>query len=257
MAWKNFLLNRFRKNPKNPAESKKKSLMDIHKSRLFIEPLEVRLVPANFTTPGDLAILDLASASATNTTGAVLELNPSNANQASGGVQGLIGIPSTGANAEKFSASGTSSYISTTSDGSLLAIAGYNTTNSTVADLSSLSGQIRAVETFNGNGIESSSPVALFTDTGGGTNQTRAATSPDDGTWYITGKSGIATNNSTPPFPLAQNTGAARSFGGTVYIATTRTGSSNVTTSAIMTASGITNTPSPSVTVARVAGSAH
>ena len=257
MSWKSLFKSMCMKALKRG--SRRREVNDIirrAKQTLFcpkFEMLEDRVMPANFTA-GDLVVLDLASASATNTTGSLLELNPSTANQSSGGVQGLISIPSTGSNPLRFSASGTSSYISDTSDGTLLALGAYDTTNSTVSDLSSLSGQIRAVDTYNSSAAESNSPVALFSDTGGGTNQTRAATSADDSTWYITGKSGVATNNSTPPFPLAQNTGSARSFGGVVYIATTRTGSSNATTSAIMTASGITNTPSPSVTVAGLSG---
>ncbi len=94
--------------------------------KLNVEQLESRDVPSAFTA-GNIAVLDLAAAS-TNTTGSILELNPLTANQSSP-VQ-TVSIASTGANALRFSNSGTSSFLSDTNDRTLLAFGAYNTTDS-------------------------------------------------------------------------------------------------------------------------------
>ncbi|HEY3789439.1 MAG TPA: hypothetical protein VGL71_11320, partial [Urbifossiella sp.] len=187
-----------------------------------LEYLEARDVPANFT-PGDIAVLDLAAASG-NTTGSILELNPTTVNQSST-VQ-TIGISSIGSNAMRFSDSGTSSYLSTTDDGTLLTLAAYNTTDSIDAAIENSPASDRAVAT-----LDSGANFTIQTTyTGTAGNQTRSATSNDDSNWYITDKGGLYTDNVTKP-SLTTNILNARSFGGTVFVSSTKASSAISTVS--------------------------
>src|ERR1700677_1396097 len=97
---------------------------------LHVEALEARDVPASFTA-GNIAVLQLAS-NVNNTTGTILELGPSGANQTP--VQS-ISIASTGTNALRFSDSGTSSFISDSNDGTQLVLAAYNTADASTSNL--------------------------------------------------------------------------------------------------------------------------
>ncbi len=96
--------------------------------KLMIENLEARDVPAAFTL-GDLALL-VATASASNTTGSVVEINTSTANQSA--VQ-TIALPGTGA-ADSYRISGSASstgYVARSNDHPLLAFTGANSTDTT------------------------------------------------------------------------------------------------------------------------------
>ncbi len=181
---------------------------------LTVEQLEDRVVPAQFI-PGDIAVINLAAAS-NNTTASILELNPSTANQASP-VQ-TIPIASTGTNAMRFSDSGTSSFLSDTNDRTLLSFTGYNTTDTTDSDLATSPLTDRTVVTLDAN-----ANFTLQTSyTGISGNQTRSTTSLDDSNWFIADKGGLYSNGETAP-TNATNILSAKSFGGTVYISSTRT----------------------------------
>ena len=210
---------------------------DAQKSRrlnLFVESLEDRLAPAAFA-PGDIAVLQLA-ATGDNTTGSVLELAPSGAAQTPALT---VAISSTGSTPMRFSDSGTSSFLSDTNDGTLLVLSGYNTTDSTDADLASSPAPLndRAVATLDSN----TNFTLQTTYTGTSGNQTRSATSLDDSNFYITDKGGLYTNGATSP-SLTTNILDARSFGGTVYVSSTKA-TSAVSILSSPTASSLTPLP--------------
>ena len=200
---------------KKPIRNSKKAA---GKDRVGLERLEDRVAPANFTA-GNIAVLDLAAAS-TNTTGSILELQPSGSAQTP--VQTVPINGATGSSAMRFSNSGTSSYLSDSNDGSLLVFSGYNTTDTTDSDLSVVATNDplsdRAVGTLN----NSTNFTLQTTYTGVSGNQTRSATTTDDANFYITDKGGLYTNGATTA-SFAVNVGEAKSFGGTVYISSTRT----------------------------------
>jgi hypothetical protein len=204
---------------------------------LRVEALEARDVPANFTA-GNIAVLQLANTT-NNTTGSILELSPSTANQSSP-VQ-TISIAATGINAIRFSDSGTSSFLSDTNDGSLLAFAAYNTTDTTDSDLATVTANDpasdRAVGTLNNAG----SFTLQTTYTGISTNQARSATSLDNSSFFITDKGGLYTNGATSA-SLTTNILDARSFGGTVYVSSTKA-SAGVSTVSSPTATSLTALP--------------
>ncbi len=208
--------------------------------RLLLERLEDRTMPATFT-PGDIAVLQLAG-TGNNTTGTIVQLAPSGANQ---NINNLLTVPilATGANALRFSDSGTSSFLSDTNDGALLVLSGYNTTDSTDSNLASTSTlNDRAVATLD----NSTNFTLQTTYTGISGNQTRSATSLDDSNWYITDKGGLYTNNATATsLNPAVNILNTRAFGGTVYVssASQTTGVSAVSTLSGPTASALTALP--------------
>ena len=172
------------------------------------------------TSPGNLAVMQLGNTT-TNTTGTVLYLNPS-ATQSTA----VQTIPIT---QMSFSDSGTSSFLSDTADGSLLAFAAYNTTTYAGSDLGedTVTGS-RGVGTLNSSGTFNL--ATTYTDkiaTGNTTEQTRSATSLDDSTWYITDKDGLYTNNDNNPGgptgpSLTTNILDTRTFGGMVYVSSTK-----------------------------------
>jgi hypothetical protein len=209
-----------------------------------VEAMEERVLMTAFTQ-GNLAVLDLAT-NTSNSSGSILELSPSTAAQLTP-VQ-TIAIPATGVNAMRFSNSGTSSYLSDTNDHTLLALTGYNTADTTDSDLATVTAadpaNDRAVATLN-----NSAAYALQTTYTGVTgNQIRSASSTDNSHWYIADKGGLYTNNATTASD-ALNIGQVRSFGGTVYVSTTRTvaqgntANSAITTAASPTASSFTGLP--------------
>ncbi len=194
-------------------------------------------VTANTFIPGDLAVLQLA-ATGNNTTGSVVELAPFS-NQSSP-IQ-TVGIGSTGTNAIRLSDSGTSGFLSDTSDQSLLSFAGYNTTNSTVTDLATLTtANARAVGTFDYN--ENFNLPTTYTESVSG-NQSRSATSVNDTNWAITDKAGLFTNNATASsLSPTVNILGSRSFGGTIYISSAKA-AAGVSTVSGPTATGLTSLP--------------
>ena len=220
--WKRWL-NRGQKRPQS------------NRARLSLERLEDRTVPSAFTA-GNIAVLDLAAAS-TNTTGSILELNPS-----TGALVQTIDIASTGNNAIRFSDSGTSSFLSDTNDGTLLAFSAYNT-STTSGNLASLNP--RAVGTLNGSGtfnLATTYNVSSADLTAG--NQTRSATSLDDMNWFITDKGGLYTNGATTP-SLTTNILDARAFGDVVYVSSTKAtaGVSTVSSPTAATLGGLPGLP--------------
>jgi hypothetical protein len=207
-----------------------------------VELLEDRLAPANFTA-GNIAVLDLAAAS-NNTTGSILELSPSTANQSP--VQTIPIFPPTNPNAPnpttpiRFSDSGTSGFLARTNDGTLLTFAAYNTTDTTDSDLANSPTSDRAVATLDNGGAF----TLQTTYTGISGNQARSATSLDDSNFFITDKGGLYTNGATGA-SLTTNILDTRAFGGIVYVSSTKaaTGVSTVSSPTATTLSALPGLP--------------
>lgn len=226
MSWKSFFKNLCMKALKRGSRRREVSeIVRRARQTLFcprFEILEDRVVPTSFTA-GDIVGIQLASTS-NNTTGSIIELAPTG----SGQTPAInFSIPSTGSTPLRFSDSGTSSYLSDSNDGTLLVMTGYATTDSTDGDLSTgpdggldpLSD--RTVATLN-NAVTLNPDATSYTGISG--NQTRSATTVDDVNYYITDKGGVYTNGgATTGNGSTLNTGQARTFGGTVYISSTRT----------------------------------
>jgi len=196
------------------------------------------------TSSGNLAVMDLAVAGSTNTTGAVLYLNPTTTQ--------ATPVQSIPISSMSFSDSGTSSFLSDSNDGSLLAFAAYNITSFGGADLGTDTAVgSRAVGTLNSSGIFNL--ATTYTDTvatSTTTEQTRSATTIDNSTWYITDKDGLYTNNennlSGPAGPsLTTNILVTRAFGGTAYVASTKAtaGVSTLSSPTAVTLSGLPGLP--------------
>jgi hypothetical protein len=155
----------------------------------------------------DIVVFQAASASASNTTGSILELGKSISISP---VQTITINGTTGANAMRFSGSATSTgYLSRTSDGSLLTFLGGNTT-STTGNINTV--LTRGLGTLDSNG--NYNLAATYTGTSG--NQTRSATSLDNVSYYIGDQGGLYTNNATTASPTG-NFRNIHGFGGTVY----------------------------------------
>ncbi|HWB11051.1 MAG TPA: Ig-like domain repeat protein [Pirellulales bacterium] len=227
-----------RHSKKNLSSQIGRSKKSLQRSKIEVGPerLEDRWVLAAFTA-GNIAVLDLAGTS-NNTTGSILEVSPSAANQAP--VQ-TIAIPATGTNAIRFSDSGTSSFLSDSNDRTLLTFAAYNTTDTTDGDLATVTAldpaSDRAVGTLDGGG--NFTLQTMYTGTSG--NQARSATSLDDSNFFITDKGGLYTNGATGG-SLTTNILDARSFGGTVYVSSTKA-SVGVSTVLSPTASSLSGLP--------------
>lgn len=176
-------------------------------------------------TAGDLAVFQ-AAASANNTTGSIIEINPSSANQAA--VQTITINGATGGTALRFSGSATSTaYLSLSADRSLLTFTGANTTSTT-----------SNANTFVTRGVgtlDSSGTFALAT-TYSGTNgqQTRSASTFDNSTWYVADQAGLYTNGATTASPTGNFRGM-KAFGGVMYV-----GSSSASFSAVNAVSAAT-----------------
>jgi uncharacterized repeat protein (TIGR02543 family) len=172
------------------------------------------LTPANTAaspfTPGNLAVLSPNNGTASATTFSVLEISPSVLNQSTPvqtiNINGTNGNPGT---ALQMGTSATSGGMSTSSDGTLLCFAGYNTTNGTGANT-----VLRGVGTLNGAGVFNL--PATYSGDGALGNQSRSATTVDNHLFYWADKGGVYTNGDTSPSD-AQNILRVRSFGGTVY----------------------------------------
>jgi hypothetical protein len=204
---------------------------------LHLERLEDRTVPANFTA-GDIAVLNLA-ATTNNTTGSILELNPSTANQSSP-VQ-TIAISATGANAIRFSDSGTSSFLSLSNDRTQLTFAAYNTSDTTDSDLATVTALDPTSDRAVGTLDNATNFTLQTTYTGTSGNQARSATTLDDVDFFITDKGGLYTNGATSP-SLTTNILDTRSFGGTVYVSSTKA-AAGVSTVSSPTATSLNGLP--------------
>ena len=170
-----------------------------------LEKLEDRVVLSAFAA-GDLALL-VSAASASNTTGSVVEINTTSSNQAA--IQ-TIGIAGTGTDAYRMSGSATSTgYVALSNDRTLLTFTGANSTDTT-SNVNTLNP--RGVYTVNNSGAV----VKQATYTGTSGNQTRGATSLDGSSWFVGDQGGFYTNNATSASPTG-NIRSVKSFGGVVY----------------------------------------
>lgn len=168
--------------------------------------ISIEATKAQTFTNGNLALF-VASASASNTTGTIVEINTSSSGQAA---INSFSISGTGTNAMRFSGSATSTaYLTNTDDGSLLCFTGANSTNTA-----------SNVNTLNPRGVgildHSFNFAIACTYTGTSGNQTRSASSIDNSTWYIGDQGGFYSNGTSSASPSG-NIRSVKSFGGTVY----------------------------------------
>lgn len=173
-------------------------------------------------TAGDLAVILAADTNANNTTFSIVELNSSTAGQSSP-VQTIAINGISGGGALRVSGSATTApYLADGDDGTLLAFAGANSTDtSTAVNLIAA----RGVGTLDAFGNFTLKTTYTGVTTGG--TQPRGATTVNDSTWFIGDQGGIYSNGSTTPSP-AGNFRAVKSFGGTVYVLQTSSGTTNV-----------------------------
>jgi len=200
--------------------------------QLVIEGLERREVFAAFGA-GNLALLISASNTANNTTASIVEINTTTAGQSA--IQTLP-VSGTGANAIRISGSATSTgYVSRSSNGSLLAFTGHNSTTTAPSNANTLNP--RAVVAFG--------PDANYTlpTTYNGTSgqQTRSATTLDGTTWFIADQAGLYTNGSIAASPIG-NFRAIRAFGNTVYVGQNSSTPTAIQVSTVSAATGGTIT---------------
>ncbi|MEP7168613.1 MAG: hypothetical protein ABI855_04530, partial [Bacteroidota bacterium] len=163
-------------------------------------------------TAGNIAVFVAASTSANNTTGSIVELNTTTANQSPVNTYNINGT--TGGSALRFSGSATSTaYLANSDDRSLLCFTGHNTT--------STSGNINTVAARGVGTLSSSFAFNLATTyTGSSGNQTRCATSINNTNWFIGEQGGVYTNGASSASPSGNFRGM-KSFGGTVYAQST------------------------------------
>ena len=141
-------------------------------------------------TPGNLAVF-VATASASNTTGSIVEFSTAGLNVVSHPVPDGASV----ANGLRFSGSATSTaYLANSNDGSLLVFNGANSSN-TAANVNTLNP--RGIGTFNVSGTYG----LATTYTGGSGNQTRSATSLNNSTWYISDQGGVYSNGTAAASP--------------------------------------------------------
>jgi len=164
-------------------------------------------------TPNNLAVLSATTASANNTTFSILELNPVTAAVA----QTILVNGATGPDALRVSGSaGTAPKLADSGDGTLLVLAGFNSTNSSATANSITNRAVATLDVSNNFTLQT-------TYVGISGNQVRNATTVDNRTWYVADAGGIYTNGDTAPL----NTGnilAVKSFGGVVYALQSKSG---------------------------------
>ena len=169
-------------------------------------------------TPGNLAV-SVATASANNTTGSIIELNTTSTGQTA--IQTIAIDGTTGPNAMRFSGSATSTmYLANSADGTQLCFTGALTTN-TSSNINTITtrgvGVINALGTF--------SVGATYTGASG--QQTRGATTLNNTAYFIGDQSGFYTNGATTASP-AGNIRSVKPFGGSVYAMTSSTSTPHV-----------------------------
>ena len=172
---------------------------------------------------GNVVMQQADNGSKQNTTITLVEVN-SAATSAQPAVQS-ISLPGTNTNstprlsqALRINGSGgTTGYLATSSDGTLLCLAAANALNSSdLGQTTAASILNRAVATLSSSGTLTL-PATSYTGTSG--NQCRGATTLNETTWFIADKGGIYTNGATSPSPSA-NILAVKSFGSTVFAST-------------------------------------
>jgi len=168
-------------------------------------------------------VVQQAAAASQNTTISLVEVDTSATSTQSSPVQ-TITLPSanTPSNAFRINGSGgTTGYLATTNDGTLLCLDAHSAVNSTDTGASTAANILkRAVLTFSSAGATPAPTTypSTTTYTGGTGNQARGATSLNNSAWFIADKGGIYTNGGTSPAGLTSNVLAVKSFGGTVYV---------------------------------------
>jgi hypothetical protein len=186
--------------------------------------------------PGNIAVFT-ASASANNTTGSIIELNTTTANQAA--VNTYLVNGTTGSDALRFSGSASSTaYLANSDDGTLLCFTGHNTITTT-GNINVIAP--RGVGTFNAAGTFNLATTYTGITTG---QQTRAATSIDNTNWYIGDQNGLYTNGASSASPTG-NLRGIKSFGGTVYVGQQSATATIIQVSTISAATGGTITGLP------------
>jgi len=165
------------------------------------------LQAANFN-PGNLVVA-VAAASASNTTGSIVELSPSTAAQTALQTVAISGT------SYRVSGSGSSTmYMANSADGSLATLTVVKTTDTT-SNVNSIG--TRGVITIN-NAATVANPASYTAGTSGGT-QTRCASSLDNSTWFIGDQNGFYTGGATAA-STSGNFRGVKAFGSTVYAMT-------------------------------------
>ncbi|HWB58800.1 MAG TPA: hypothetical protein VG733_04875, partial [Chthoniobacteraceae bacterium] len=179
-------------------------------------------------TPGNLIVQQGDNVSLQNTTITMLEINSSASSQ-SAPVQS-IPLPGANANSDPTQAQalrinakgGTTGYLASTNDGTLLPVVAANALNNTDFTQSSAADiDNRAVVTLGASG--NITFQAYYTGNGGVPstgNQARSATSLDNSLWFAADKGGIYTTSAASPATTADSTSnmlVVKSFGGQVY----------------------------------------
>lgn len=184
-------------------------------------------------TQGNIAVF-VAAASASNTTGSIVELNTTSAGQSAVNTYSINGT--TGTNSLRFSGSATSTcYLANSNDGTLLSFTGGNTTTAGATNINTILpravGTLDAAYTFN----------IAATYTGASGNQTRCAATLNNSNWFIGDQGGEYTNGASAPSPVA-NLRGVKAFGGIVY------GSQASSTSTVIQVSTLSATSGGTVT---------
>ncbi|MGZ6414221.1 MAG: beta strand repeat-containing protein, partial [Bacteroidia bacterium] len=160
-------------------------------------------------TNGNIAVL-VNAASASNTTGSIVELNTTTAGQSAINTYSIPSSTTTLSNQLRFSGSATSTgYISNSNDGTLLCFTGANTIDA-ASNVNAITN--RGVGTFNNGGTYN----LAATYTGSNGNQTRGASSINNSAWFIGDQGGFYSNGTTSASPTG-NIRSVKAFGGTVY----------------------------------------
>lgn len=194
----------------------------------------IHTAKAQTFTHGNLAVFSVATATANNTSGSIIELNKTTAAQSAVNTFTINGT--SGTNALRFSGSATSTgYLTNTNDGSLLCFNGAVTTNTT-SNINTITP--RGVGTFNQSG--SFSVAATYTGSSG--NQTRSSTSINNSNWFIADQGGMYTNSATLASPSG-NFRSVKAFGGTVYVSTASSSTATIQINTLSSPSGSTLTP--------------
>jgi hypothetical protein len=186
-------------------------------------------------TPGNLAILVAASATANNTTASVVEINKTTAGQSA------IQTISIDGNQIRGSGSATSSlYAGNSNDGSLFCFTGHNS-NSTGVNANTLTARAVVV-------LDNSGTVSLATTyTGSSGKQTRCATSLNNSNWFIGEQGGFYTNSATSASPSG-NVRGVKALGGTVYAQTSTSALGTISAPSGGTYTALTWSATPSTT---------
>jgi hypothetical protein len=174
--------------------------------------------PSKPFTPGNLAVLQLDTASSVNTTFSIIEVNPSMANQTS--PVSVTPISATGPNALRLADTGTIGRMSLSDDGTLLCLAAFVDGSSATPD--ETLNLNRAAVTLNYTNQISQPMTYVSTSTGG--SQPRACTTFDDVNFTVCDKAFLvygagAYPGLAPAFNFNNNV-VVRAFGGHGYIGT-------------------------------------